>query len=98
VALFLLVHWNSRISILGAAIAFALVGLALARRLERSYVRALETSLADQSKGMDPGEEESNGMTDSMIMPPGFLSGPRRWILVIRSSCNSIRLCSSYST
>jgi AAA family ATP:ADP antiporter len=75
VALFLLVHWNSRISILGAAIAFALVGLALARRLERSYVRALETSLADQSKGMDPGEEESNGMTDSMIMPPGFLSG-----------------------
>jgi hypothetical protein len=72
VAALLLLSWSGKFTILGAAILFSCAGVALARRLERAYVRALETSLARQSSGMEE-DEEPLGLYDSMVMPAGQL-------------------------
>ena len=72
VALLLWSHWSGRLTLLGAAIGFACAGLVMARRLGRSYVRALETSLASQSKGMSGGSG-TVGLDDSMVVPSSEL-------------------------
>jgi len=59
--LLLLVEWSGPASILGLAIAFSAVGLILAKRLERSYARALETSLHKQAVRLAPEPEDDFG-------------------------------------
>lgn len=74
VAVLLLLHLSSRVPILWTAMAFAGLGLVLARRLERSYVHALERSLASQSHAIPTGEE-SDELDTSVAAPVSSLLG-----------------------
>jgi ATP:ADP antiporter, AAA family len=60
-ALLLLIEWSGPASILGLAITFSAVGLILAKRLERSYARALEASLHKQAVRLAPQPEDDFG-------------------------------------
>ena len=57
IALLLLARAGPAVA-LGAAVGFAGLGVVLARRLQQSYVTALESSLADQSSGFVAGPLE----------------------------------------
>jgi ATP:ADP antiporter, AAA family len=59
--LLLLLQWSGTASILGLAIGFSAVGLILAKRLERSYAGALESSLRKQAVRLAPEPEEDFG-------------------------------------
>jgi ATP:ADP antiporter, AAA family len=60
-ALLLIVELSGPAEILGLAIAFSAVGLILAKRLERSYARALEASLHKQAVRLAPEPEDDFG-------------------------------------
>ncbi len=71
----LILHFAGRVPILALAIGFSAAGLILAKRLERSYAGALETSLRTQAVRLAPEMAFEPVMDDfgaSVIhMPPG---------------------------
>ncbi|MBI3208669.1 MAG: hypothetical protein HYZ37_07185 [Candidatus Solibacter usitatus] len=69
VGLLLILHGSGKWPILTAAIAFSGVGLVLARRLERSYVGALEKSLTKQSGPLEAGPGLGEFLDSGIIVP-----------------------------